>query len=101
ARRKKHDIERAYEALKNTPHPRIHILLATSPIHREYKLKMDKQKVSDTSVEMVTYSKSMCNEVEWSAEDASRTELPFLAEIIEAVIDAGATIINLDRKSVV
>lgn len=95
ARTKKHDIDRAYEALKNTPNPRIHIFLATSPIHREFKLKMDKQKVIDTSVEMVTYSKSMFNEVEWSAEDASRTELPFLAEIIEAVIDAGATIINL------
>ncbi|MDO5359210.1 MAG: 2-isopropylmalate synthase [Jeotgalicoccus sp.] len=95
ARTKKHDIDRAYEALRNTPNPRIHIFLATSPIHREFKLKMDKQKVIDTSVEMVKYSKTKFNEVEWSAEDASRTELPFLAEIIEAVIDAGATIINL------
>lgn len=95
ARTKKNDIDRAYEALKNTPSPRIHIFLATSPIHREYKLKMDKQKVIDTSVEMVQYSKTLFKEVEWSAEDASRTELPFLAEIIEQVIDAGATIINL------
>lgn len=95
ARTKKHDIDRAYEALINTPNPRIHIFLATSPIHREFKLKMDKQEVIDTSVEMVKYSKTIFNEVEWSAEDASRTELPFLAEIIEAVIDAGATIINL------
>lgn len=95
ARTKKHDIDRAYEALRNTPNPRIHIFLATSPIHREFKLKMDKEEVIDTSVEMVKYSKNLFNEVEWSAEDASRTELPFLAEIIEAVIDAGATIINL------
>ena len=95
ARTKKHDIDRAYEALKNTPSPRIHIFLATSPIHREFKLKMDKQQVIDTSAEMVKYSKTLFNEVEWSAEDASRTELPFLAEIIEAVIEAGATIINL------
>ena len=95
ARTKKHDIDRAYEALRNTPNPRIHIFLATSPIHREFKLKMNKQEVIDTSVEMVKYSKNLFNEVEWSAEDASRTELPFLAEIIEAVIDAGATIINL------
>lgn len=95
ARTKKHDIDRAYEALRNTPTPRIHIFLATSPIHREFKLKMNKQEVIDTSVEMVKYSKNLFNEVEWSAEDASRTELPFLAEIIEAVIDAGATIINL------
>lgn len=95
ARTKKHDIDRAYEALRNTPNPRIHIFLATSPIHREFKLKMDKEEVIDTSVEMVKYSKNLFNEVEWSAEDASRTELAFLAEIIEAVIDAGATIINL------
>ncbi len=95
ARTKKHDIDRAHEALRNTPNPRIHIFLATSPIHREFKLKMNKQEVIDTSVEMVKYSKNLFNEVEWSAEDASRTELPFLAEIIEAVIDAGATIINL------
>lgn len=95
ARTKKHDIDRAYEALRNTPNPRIHIFLATSLIHREFKLKMNKQEVIDTSVEMVKYSKNLFNEVEWSAEDASRTELPFLAEIIEAVIDAGATIINL------
>src|SRR5699024_10709114 len=53
ARTKKHDIDRAYEALKNTPNPRIHIFLATSPIHREFKLKMDKQQVIDTSVDMV------------------------------------------------
>lgn len=95
ARTKKHDIDRAYEALKNTPNPRIHIFLATSPIHREFKLKMDKQQVIDTSVDMVKYSKTLFKEVEWSAEDASRTELPFLKEIIEAVIEAGATIINL------
>ena len=95
ARTKKNDIDRAYEALKNTVNPRIHIFLATSPIHREYKLKMDKEKVVKTSVDMVSYAKTMFNEVEWSAEDASRTELDFLAEIIESVIDAGATIINL------
>ena len=95
ARTKKNDIDRAYEALKNTANPRIHIFLATSPIHREYKLKMDKETVVKTSVDMVSYAKTMFNEVEWSAEDASRTELDFLAEIIEGVIDAGATIINL------
>src|SRR5699024_4664381 len=78
-----------------TANPRIHIFLATSPIHREYKLKMDKETVVKTSVDMVSYAKTMFNEVEWSAEDASRTELDFLAEIIESVIDGGATIINL------
>ena len=95
ARAKKSDIDRAYEALKNAEKSKLHVFLATSPIHREYKLKKTKEEVLETSVEMVKYAKTLFDEVEWSAEDASRTELPFLAEIIEAVIDAGATIINL------
>ncbi|QQD86078.1 MULTISPECIES: 2-isopropylmalate synthase [Jeotgalicoccus] len=95
ARAKKSDIDRAYEALKNAERSKLHVFLATSPIHREFKLKKTQQEVLETSVEMVKYAKTLFDEVEWSAEDASRTELPFLAEIIEAVIDAGATIINL------
>lgn len=95
ARAKKSDIDRAYEALKNAEKSKLHVFLATSPIHREFKLKKTQQEVLETSVEMVKYAKTLFDEVEWSAEDASRTELPFLAEIIEAVIDAGATIINL------
>ncbi|TVT29076.1 2-isopropylmalate synthase [Salinicoccus cyprini] len=95
ARTRKEDIDRAYEALKNTPHPRIHVFLATSPIHMTYKLKMTPEQVTAQSVEMVKYAKQSFPEVEWSAEDATRSEWPFLAELIEQVIDAGATVINL------
>ncbi|MFC3419818.1 2-isopropylmalate synthase [Salinicoccus hispanicus] len=95
ARTRKEDIDRAYEALKNTPHPRIHVFLATSPIHMTYKLKMTPEQVTNQSVEMVKYAKERFPEVEWSAEDATRSDWPFLAQLIEHVIDAGATVINL------
>ncbi|GAA3717831.1 2-isopropylmalate synthase [Salinicoccus jeotgali] len=95
ARTRKADIDRAYEALKNTAHPRIHVFLATSPIHMQYKLKMTPEQVASQSVDMVTYAKERFEEVEWSAEDATRSDWAFLAEVIEQVIDAGATVINL------
>ena len=75
--------------------PRIHIFLATSPIHREYKLKLTKEQVIEQSVEAVKYAAARFPHVQWSAEDASRTELEFLAQIIEEVIKAGATVVNL------
>lgn len=95
ARTHKSDIDRAWDALKNTPEPRIHIFLATSPIHMEYKLNMTEEDVIRTSVEMVEYAKERFTEVEWSAEDATRTDTGFLTRIINEVIDAGATVINL------
>lgn len=95
ARTHQKDIDRAYEALKNTAKPRIHIFLATSPIHMKYKLKMSEEDVLAKSVEMVTYAKTMFPEVEFSAEDATRSDIDFLTRLIEQVIDAGATVINL------
>ncbi|WP_112180677.1 2-isopropylmalate synthase [Paraliobacillus zengyii] len=95
ARAFKSDIDRAWEAIKNAKKPRIHVFIATSPIHLEYKLKKTAEEVTDIAVNMVRYAKEKCDDIEWSAEDASRTELPFLASIIEKVIDAGATVINL------
>jgi len=95
ARTHQKDIDRAYEALKNTAKPRIHIFLATSPIHMKYKLKMSEEEVLAKSVEMVTYAKTMFPEVEFSAEDATRSDIDFLTKLIEKVIDAGATVINL------
>ncbi len=89
------DIDAAWGALKDGAEPRIHTFLATSPIHRQYKLKKSKEEVVETAVETVKYAASMFPIVQWSAEDASRTELPFLAEIIEKVIQAGARIINI------
>ncbi|PWW19683.1 2-isopropylmalate synthase [Cytobacillus oceanisediminis] len=89
------DIDAAWESLKDGAEPRIHTFLATSPIHRQYKLKKTKEEVVETAVETVKYAAAKFPVVQWSAEDASRTELPFLAEIIEKVIQAGARIINI------
>lgn len=74
---------------------RIHTFLATSPLHREYKLKKSKEEIIEMAVAGVKLAKSLVNDVEFSAEDASRTELDYLAQVVEAVIDAGATTVNL------
>ncbi|MDC3412715.1 2-isopropylmalate synthase [Aquibacillus sp. 3ASR75-11] len=95
ARTKKSDIDIAWDALKDAEEPRIHIFLATSPIHMTYKLKKTPDEVIQTAVEMVSYAKQKFTHVEWSAEDACRSDLDFLARIVEKVIDAGATVINL------
>ncbi len=91
----KKDIDRAYEAVKSAVSPRIHTFLATSPIHMEYKLKMKPEDVMKQAEEMVRYAKSLCSDVEFSAEDASRSEPEFLYRVFEAVIKAGATCINV------
>ena len=89
------DIDIAWDALKDGVEPRLHIFLATSPIHREYKLNMTKEQVVENAVAAVKYAAAKFPVVQWSAEDASRTELPFLAQIIEEVIQAGANVINI------
>ena len=89
------DIDRAWEALTKAVSPRIHTFIATSPIHMEYKLLMTPDEVYERSVAMVKHAKSYCSDIEWSAEDATRSEPEFLAKVIEGVIKAGATTINL------
>lgn len=89
------DIDAAWDALKDGAEPRLHTFLATSPIHRQYKLNMTKDQVKETAVETVKYAAKKFPIIQWSAEDASRTELEFLAEIVEAVIQAGANVINI------
>ena len=89
------DIDAAAEALKGAAHPRIHIFLATSDIHMEYKLKKTPEEVLQTAADMVKYAKQYCEDVEFSAEDASRSKPEFLYQVFEAVIQAGATIINI------
>lgn len=95
ARTTEQDIDRAWEALSGAVSPRIHTFIATSPIHMEYKLLMTPEEVYERSVAMVKYAKRYCSDIEWSAEDATRSEPEFLARIIEGVIKAGATTINL------
>lgn len=95
ARAVKKDIEAAGEALKNAAKPRIHTFIATSPIHREFKLKMSKEQIIERVKEMVAYAKSFVDDIEFSAEDALRTEKEYLVEVYEAAIQAGATTLNV------
>ncbi len=90
------DIDRAWEALKYAgERGRIHTFIATSAIHMEHKLKMSEQQVLDTAVAAVKRAAGYTPNVEFSAEDAARTRLPFLAQVIEATIEAGATTVNI------
>jgi len=89
------DIERAAEALKNANSGRIHTFIATSPIHMQYKLRMQPDQVVEQAVRAVKKARSLCADVEFSCEDAGRSELDFLCRIIEAAIDAGARTINI------
>jgi 2-isopropylmalate synthase len=89
------DIDRAWEAIKDAPRPRLHVFLATSAIHREFKLHLAKEEIVRRAVASVRRAKSYCDDVEFSPEDASRTELDFLAEVVERTIEAGATTINI------
>lgn len=95
ARCRKEDIERAGEALRGIARSRIHVFLATSPIHRQFKLKMAEQEIVKAAVEHVKLAKSFCDDVEFSPEDAARTELDFLTEVVEKAIEAGATTVNI------
>lgn len=89
------DIDRAWEALKVAEQPHVHVFLATSPIHMEYKLKKTPDQVVEQAVEAVKYAKKFFPLVEWSAEDGFRSDREFLARIIAKVIEAGATTINV------
>ena len=91
----KKDIEAAGEALKGAAKPRIHTFIATSPIHREFKLKMTKEQIVERTREMVELAKSFVDDVEFSSEDATRTEKEFLVEVYETAIKAGATTLNV------
>ncbi len=89
------DIERAAEALKGANSGRIHTFIATSPIHMQYKLQMQPEQVIEQAVRAVKKARSLISDVEFSCEDAGRSEIDFLCRIIEAAIDAGATTINI------
>jgi len=95
ARAVKNDIDKGWEAVKNAANPRIHTFIATSDIHMKYKLKMDPEDVIKRAEEMVAYAASFAPEVEFSAEDATRSEPAFLARIFDKVIQAGAKVINI------
>lgn len=89
------DIDRAAEALKNANAGRIHTFIATSPIHMEYKLRLSPDQVLEQAVKAVKRARNQCDDVEFSCEDAGRSDLDFLCRVIEAAIDAGASTINI------
>ena len=89
------DIERAWQALKAAAHPRIHTFLATSDIHLHHKLKLSRRECLEQARDAVAFAKSLCEDVEFSPEDATRSDPDFLCEVLQATIEAGATTVNI------
>ena len=89
------DIDRAGEAVKHAARPRIHTFLSTSPVHRKHKLNKTEAEVLGMIHDQVTRARQWCDDVEWSAEDATRTEMDYLIQCVDTAIKAGATTINL------
>ena len=95
ARAREEDIDAAWQAVRKSRSPRVHIFLATSPIHMKYKLKKTEEEVLEQAERAVRYARNLCPDVEFSAEDATRSEPRFLFQVLEAVIRAGAAVINV------
>lgn len=95
SRANKKDIDRAWEALKHAARPRIHNFISTSPLHMEYKLQMEPDAVHDLMVDSISHARNLCDDVEWSPEDGTRTEHDFLCRCVESAIKAGASTINI------
>lgn len=95
SRAHKEDIQRAYDAVKAAPRHRIHTFLATSDIHLEHKLKIDREECIDQVIECVSFAKSLCDDVEFSPEDAGRSDRDFLVQVLTEAIKAGATTLNI------
>ena len=95
ARSSRKDIDRAAEALVPAARKRIHTFISTSPLHMKYKLQMEPEAVFDAVIDSVSYARNLCDDVEWSCEDGSRTEHDFLCRTVEAAIKAGAGTINI------
>jgi 2-isopropylmalate synthase len=95
ARSNKGDIDRCWEAVQHAEKPRIHVFIATSDIHLKYKLRKTREEVLENARWAVEYAKSLCPDVEFSAEDSTRSDLGYLCKVIEMVIDAGANVVNI------
>ncbi|MCC6606316.1 MAG: 2-isopropylmalate synthase [Anaerolineae bacterium] len=95
ARANKQDIQRAYDAVKVAPRHRIHTFLATSDIHLQHKLKIDRETCIEQTIEAVTFARSLCDDVEFSPEDAGRSDPDFLVQVLTEAIKAGATTLNI------
>jgi len=89
------DIDRAWEALQHAKRPRIHTVIATSPLHMKYKLQMNPEQVHQAVIDSVSHARNLCDDVEWSCEDGSRSEHDFLCRTVESAIKAGARTVNI------
>ncbi len=89
------DIDRCWEAVKNARRPRIHTFIGTSPLHRQYQLDMSTEQVLDKIAETVSHARNLCEDVQWSPMDATRTEPDYLRQVVETAVKAGATTINI------
>lgn len=95
ARAVKNDIDAVWESVKYAQRPRIHMVLGSSDVHLNYKFHRSREEVMQMGVEAVKYAKTLCEDIEYSTEDASRSDRDYLCRVIEAVIDAGATVVNI------
>ncbi len=95
ARANKVDIERCWRAIENAKKPRIHTFIGTSPLHREFQVRLSKEEVLDKVFETVQYARTLCEDVQWSPMDATRTEREFLIKVVRMAIEAGASTINI------
>lgn len=95
ARASRQDIEHAWIALQHAKRPRIHTFLATSDLHLEYKLKITRTQALDQTYDSVSYARSLCDDVEFSPEDATRSDVDFLCQVLQAAVEAGATVLNI------
>jgi len=95
ARCNREDIQRAWQALEAAAYPRLHVFLATSDIHLQHKLKISRRECLEQARDTVRLAKTLCQDVEFSAEDATRSDMDFLCQVLEAVIEAGATTVNI------
>ncbi|TVQ54918.1 MAG: 2-isopropylmalate synthase [Rhodobacteraceae bacterium] len=95
SRASRRDIDRNWEAVSHAKRPRIHTFISTSPLHMKFKLQMEPEQVLEKIAESVAYARSLCDDVQWSPEDGTRTEHDFLVEAVRIAIEAGATTINI------
>ena len=95
ARASEKDIDTAWDAVRDATDPRIHLFIATSPLHMEYKLKMTPDQVLERTAAMVKYARNYCSNIEFSAEDATRSDIDFLTKVVDVAIRNGASVINL------
>ena len=95
ARANEKDIDAAWEAVKGAADPRIHLFIATSPLHMQYKLKMSPEEVLSAASQTTAYARKYCSNIEFSAEDATRSDRDFLVKVLTAAVQAGASVINV------